>query len=74
MQIQTSENLTLQAVTPLLQAMLAKNDTLPKNTFPTDTEGSIQENADKVASLPVTLYNSHGILRKDNPNSLIAHA
>lgn len=74
MPIQQTETLTSQAVTPLLQAMLAKNDNLPKNVLPTNTEGSIQENADKAASLSVTLYNAHGILKTGNPNTFLVHA
>lgn len=74
MSIKISENLTPQAVTPLMQAMLARNDSRPDNSLPIDTQGTIQQNADKVASLPVTLYNAHGILLKDKPNSLLAHA
>ena len=72
MLIQTTENLTSQAVTPLLQAMLAKNDSLPKNSLPVNTQGTIQENADEAALPSVTLYNAHGILRNSNPNTLIA--
>ena len=74
MTIQPIQNVTSVAVTPLLEAMLAKNDQLPKNTLPTQTLGTIQENADSIAHPSITLYNAHGILSKDNPNSLIAHA
>jgi hypothetical protein len=59
-------------VTPLLAAMLAHNDQQPKNSLPTETYGTIQENAKPMPE--VTLYNSHGILTKNKPNSLIAYA
>ena len=42
-------------------------------TLPTNTEGTIQENNSHLLP-PVTLYNSHGILKKTNPNSLIGYA
>jgi hypothetical protein len=57
---------------PLMAAMKSQTDHLPKNGSPIDDLGTIQEN---VHSLPsVTLYNAHGILSKDKPNSLIAYA
>lgn len=59
-------------VTPLLATMLAHNDQRPKTSLPTETEGTIQENAKPMPE--VTLYNSHGILTKSKPNSLIAYA
>lgn len=41
-------------VTPLLATMLAHNDQRPKNNLPTDTQGTIQENAKPMPE--VTLY------------------
>jgi hypothetical protein len=59
------------ALQPLFRAMDKANDSLPKNSLPTNTEGTIQENAH---SLPqVTIYNAHGIINKQPPNSLIAY-
>lgn len=60
---------------PIMHAMKAGNDHLPKNSLPNDTEGTIQQNADAHKLPTVTLYNSHGILvNNKNPNSLIAYA
>ena len=59
-------------VTPLLATMLAHNDQRPKNNLPVDTQGTIQENAKPMPE--VTLYNAHGILSKNKPNSLMAYA
>lgn len=59
-------------VTPLLAAMLVRNDQRPKNSLPIETYGTIQENAKPMPE--VTLYNSHGILAKSKPNSLVAYA
>jgi len=67
---QTSDYLQL---VPILAAMRANNDKLPKNAFPQDVEGTIQQNNSHL--LPaVTLYNAHGILNKSNPNSLLGYA
>ena len=52
--------------------MLQNTDKLPNNTLPLDTEGSVI--ADARLLPPVTLYNSHGLLVKSYPNSLIAVA
>lgn len=65
----TSNYLELQ---PLMSSLKSSTDKLPKNSLPQDILGSIQENAHLLP--PVTLYNSHGILSKTNPNSLVAYA
>lgn len=74
MTIQPLETITSVAVTPLMQAMHAGNDQLPSNSLPTNTQGTVQENAEKQAKPAVTLYNAHGILTKDKPNTLLAYA
>lgn len=66
---QTSDYLQ---VTPVMEAMRSANDQRPSNSLPTQTYGTIQENAHSFP--PVTLYNSHGILKKTNPNSLLGYA
>ena len=67
---QVSSYIELQ---PVIEAMRAANDKLPKNALPVNTEGTVQSN--NSSNIPnVTLYNSHGILRKSNPNSLIGYA
>jgi hypothetical protein len=59
-------------IKPILAAMKADNDRMPKNTLPIDTNGTIQSNTKSIPQ--VSLYNSHGILKKTNPNSLIGYA
>ena len=66
---QTSDYLQ---VTPVMEAMRSANDQRPSNSLPTQTEGTIQENAHNFP--PVSLYNSHGLLKKTNPNSLLGYA
>jgi hypothetical protein len=67
---QTAEYLQL---TPILEAIRTNNDKRPSNSLPTNTNGTVQENYGKSLP-PVTLYNAHGIVRKENPNSLIGIA
>jgi len=59
-------------IAPVMEAMRTNNDRRPANSFPVDTQGTIQQNAHAVP--PVTLYNAHGILNKTNPNSLLGYA
>jgi len=59
-------------VTPVMEAIRSSNDKRPTNSLPEDTQGTIQENAHNIPS--VTLYNSHGILRKTDANSLLGYA
>lgn len=66
---QTSKYIQLQ---PLMYSLKTSNDKLPKNSLPENTFGTIQENAHSLPS--VTLYNSHGILEKTDPNSLIGYS
>jgi hypothetical protein len=67
---QTAEYLQL---TPILEAIRTNNDKRPSNSLPVNTNGTVQQNN---ASLlpPVSLYNAHGIVRKENPNSLLGYA
>lgn len=74
MQTQVQPTPTSYQITPLLEAMGLANDKRPKNSLPSDTNGTVQENADQAATPSVTLYNAHGILVNGNPNSLIAVA
>ena len=59
-------------VTPVMEAMRSSNDKRPSNSLPKDTQGTIQENTHNIP--PVSLYNSHGILKKTNANSLLGYA
>lgn len=62
------------AIQPLLASMKSNNDQYPENSLPTNTNGTIQENAEKAAIPEITLYNAHGVLTKSKPNALIAYA
>lgn len=62
------------ALKPLIAAMHSNNDKLPDNSLPVNTQGTIQENADKAAKVNVVTYNAHGILKSENPNSLLGYA
>ena len=68
---QVSDSIALQ---PLIASMQSNNNSLPRNSLPVNTEGTIQENADKTSSLDVTLYNAYGVLSRNKPNALIAYA
>ena len=59
-------------VTPIMESMRSNNDKRPTNSLPTETQGTIQENAHSFP--PVTLYNAHGILKKTDANSLLGYA
>jgi len=59
-------------IAPLFKAMKTQTDHLPKNSLPTETLGTVQENTHSIPQ--VTLYNAHGILDKKNPNTLIGYA
>jgi len=69
--VQTAEYLTIQ---PILAAMKASNDQLPKNDLPVDTNGTIQQNAEAAAHPKLTIYNAHGIITSDKPNTILVHA
>lgn len=58
---------------PIIAAMQANNDKRPKNSLPIDTHGTNQSNNEKVYP-NLTLYNAHGLLNKDKPNSLFGIA
>ena len=67
---QTAEYLQLA---PILEAIRTNNDKRPSNSLPVNTNGTVQQNNGKSLP-PVTLYNAHGIVRKENPNSLLGYA
>jgi hypothetical protein len=54
--------------------MKASNDQLPKNDLPVDTNGTIQQNAEAAAHPKLTIYNAHGIITSDKPNTILVHA
>ena len=62
------------AIQPLIAAMQSNNNRLPSNSLPVNTEGTIQENAEKAATPEVTLYNAYGVVNRNKPNALIAYA
>jgi len=60
-------------LTPIIEAIRTSNDKRPSNSLPVDTNGTVQQNNGK--TLPsVSLYNARGIVRKENPNSLLGYA
>jgi hypothetical protein len=63
-----------EIIQPLLASMRTQNDHLPKNDLPVDDLGTIQQNAETAAKPKLTLYNAHGIINKEKPNSLLAYA
>lgn len=60
-------------IQPIMAAMKAGSDHLPKSGSPLATEGGIIEN-ELHSAKESTLYNSHGIVTPNKPNSLIAYA
>lgn len=73
--IQPTSNVTqYMQLQPLVAAMKADNDQLPKNTLPVDTYGTIQQVAEATAKPKLSIYNAHGILSPQQPNSLVAYA
>jgi hypothetical protein len=57
-------------IQPILQALLQTMDKIPKTSNPKQSLGSIQEN---FGTIPVTtIYNAHGIVTPDSPNTLLA--
>jgi hypothetical protein len=59
-------------IAPVMEAMRTNNDRRPTNSFPSNTNGTVQQNAHLLP--PVSLYNAHGLLTKTNPNSLLGYA
>lgn len=54
----------------ILNILLNSMDHMPKNTLPIDTQGTVQQN---FSSQPTpTIYNAHGIVTPNSPNTLIA--
>ena len=62
------------ALKPLIAAMQSNNDRSPSNSLPSNTNGTIQENADKQSKSSIVTYNAHGILKSSDPNSLLGYA
>lgn len=54
----------------ILRILLQSMDKLPKNSFPKDSNGSIQESFGTIPQ--PTIYNAHGIVTPNNPNTLLA--
>jgi hypothetical protein len=73
MQIQQVKVASYIELAPIIEAMRTNNDRRPKNALPIDTHGTPQSNNEKVYP-ELTLYNSHGILNKEKPNSLLGEA
>ena len=54
----------------ILQALMQSMDHMPKSSLPIETNGTVQQNFGNVPT--PTLYNAHGIVTPQNPNTLIA--
>lgn len=54
----------------ILQALMQSMDHMPKNSMPIQTNGTVQQNFGTIPS--PTLYNAHGIVTPQTPNTLIA--
>jgi hypothetical protein len=55
---------------PILETLKAANTLIEKPKNPIDSYGTIQENFGK--QTPTTIYNAHGIVTPNSPNTLIA--
>ena len=64
---QTTQVANHSAIQPIIGAMKATNDRLPKTGLPTEDPGSIQENTHLI-STPVTIYTEHGTIAKRSGN------
>jgi hypothetical protein len=58
-------------IQPILQTLLQYMGKIPKTGFPTETFGTVQQTFGTIKS--PTIYNAHGIVTPNNPNSLIAY-
>lgn len=69
----TSQVSSYVQIQPIMAAMKTGNDKLPKFNTPISVEGTVIENK-LHAVKESTLYNSHGIVTPNKPNSLVAYA
>jgi len=58
---QTTQVANHSAIQPIIGAMKANNDQLPKTGLPTEALGTIQENTHLI-STPSTIYTEHGTI------------
>jgi hypothetical protein len=63
----TSQVANHSAIRPIISAMKASNDKLPKTGLPTEAPGTIQENTNLI-STPVTIYTEHGKIARGPGN------
>jgi hypothetical protein len=66
---QTTQVANHSAIRPIIGAMKAANDKLPKTGLPTEDPGTIQSNV-QLISTPVTIYTQHGSIAR-GPGNLI---
>lgn len=59
---------------PLAASMKTNNDQLPKNSLPVDNFGTIQQVAEATAKPKLSIYNAHGVVTPQQPNSIVAYA
>ena len=60
---QTTQVANHSAIQPILGAIKANNDKLPKTGLPIESFGTVQENTHLI-STPVTIYTEHGTIAK----------
>lgn len=63
----TSQVANHSAIQPIITAMKANNDKLPKTGLPTETPGTFQSNV-QLISTPVTIYTEHGKIARGPGN------
>lgn len=63
----TSQVANHSAIQPIISAMKAGNDKLPKTGLPTEALGTIQGNTHLI-STPVTIYTEHGKIARGPGN------
>lgn len=57
-------------IQPILQTLLQNIDKTPKTCNPKESFGTIQQNFG--TAIKTTMYNAHGIITPDSPNTLLA--
>lgn len=59
-------------IKPLIKTILDSTDTLPNNSLPIDSNGTVVDNAKK--SVNDVIYNNYGKILKDYQKNLIGYA
>ena len=74
--ISTSFNISPTSIyqTPILEALHKSLETKPTNSLPIDTNNTVQESFSQSEFFTKSIYNAHGIVTPNSPNTLIAYA